>query len=80
MKAGFGWLKIAAEGGNVAAQNRLAKCYRDGLGTEADKIEAAAWYVLARRAGLSDPGMDIFFSGLADDDQKKAIERANKLQ
>jgi TPR repeat protein len=80
LKTGFGWLKIAAQGGNVAAENRLAKLYRDGIGTEADKVEAAAWYVLARRAGLSDPGMDLFYSGLSDDDQKKAIERANRLR
>lgn len=77
---GFAWLKRAAIGGNVAAENRLAKLYRDGIGTPADKVEAAAWYVLARRAGLSDPGMDLFFSGLAEEDQKKAIERANKLR
>jgi TPR repeat protein len=80
VKAGFDWLKIAAERGNVAAQNRLAKLYLNGIGTEADKIEAAAWYIRARRAGLSDPDMDIFFSGLSPDDQKKAIERANRLK
>ena len=52
----------------------------NGIGTKADKVEAAAWYVLARRAGLSDPQMDIFFSSLSADEQKKAIERANKLR
>jgi TPR repeat protein len=80
VKAGFDWLKVAAEGGNVAAQNRLAKLYLNGIGTAADKIEAAAWYVRARRAGLSDPDMDVFFSSLSPDDQKKAIERANRLK
>lgn len=80
VKAGFDWLKVAAEGGNVAAQNRLAKLYLNGIGAKADKIEAAAWYITARRAGLSDPDMDVFFSGLSPDDQKKAIERANRLK
>jgi len=80
VKAGFDWLKVAAEGGNVAAQNRLAKLYMNGIGTKADKIEAAAWYIRARRAGLSDPDMDAFFSDLLPDDQKKAIERANRLR
>jgi TPR repeat protein len=80
VKAGFDWLKVAAEGGNVAAQNRLAKLYLNGIGVKADKIEAAAWYIVARRAGLSDPDMDVFFSGLSPDDQKKAIERANRLK
>jgi TPR repeat protein len=80
VKAGFDWLKVAAEGGNVAAQNRLAKLFLNGIGTKADKIEAAAWYITARRAGLSDPDMDVFFSGLSAEDQKKAIERANRLK
>jgi TPR repeat protein len=80
VKAGFDWLKVAAEGGNVAAQNRLAKLYLNGIGTNADKIEAAAWYIRARRAGLSDPDMDLFYSGLSADEQKKAIERANRLK
>ena len=36
LKSGFGWMKRAAEGGNVAAQNRLAKLYMGGIGTEPD--------------------------------------------
>ena len=60
LKAGFGWMKRAADGGNVAAQNRLAKLYMGGIGTEPDSIDAAAWYFLARRAGLTDPEMDDF--------------------
>lgn len=80
LEGGFRWLKRAAEGGNVAAENRLAKLYVNGIGTKADKVEAGAWYVLARRAGLSDPEMDIFFSDLSAEEQKNAIERANKLR
>lgn len=79
-KAGFGWLKLAAESGNVAAQNRLAKLYRAGIGTKPDSIQAAAWYILARRAGLVDPELNIFLGGLTDEEQKKAIERANDLR
>jgi TPR repeat protein len=80
LERGFAWLKRAAEGGNVAAQNRLAKLYRGGIGTEADPIEAAAWYILARRAGLSDPELNIFLAGLTDEQQRHAIERANRLR
>jgi TPR repeat protein len=80
LEGGFRWLKQAAEGGNVAAENRLAKLYLNGIGTQADKVEAGAWYVLARRAGLSDPQMDIFYSSLSADEQRQAIERANKLR
>ncbi len=80
LKAGFSWMKIAAEAGNVAAQNRLAKLYRGGLGVEADPVVAAAWYIIARRAGLSDPEMNVFLDGLTIDQQKQAIETANRLR
>jgi TPR repeat protein len=80
LKAGFGWIKRAADGGNVAAQNRLAKLYMGGIGTEPNSIEAAAWYFLARRAGLSDPVMDDFLRGLTEAEQKQALERANRLR
>ncbi len=80
LKAGFGWIKRAADGGNVAAQNRLAKLYMGGIGTEPNSIDAAAWYFLARRAGLSDPEMDDFLRGLTEEEQKQALERANRLR
>jgi TPR repeat protein len=80
LEAGFGWMKRAAEGGNVAAQNRLAKLYMGGLGTEPDAIDAAAWYFLARRRGLTDPEMEDFLRGLTDEEMKKALERANRLR
>ncbi|MEO9613781.1 MAG: tetratricopeptide repeat protein [Nitratireductor sp.] len=78
--AGFGWMKRAAQSGNVAARNRLAKLYVHGLGTEPDPIEAAAWYITARRAGLRDRDMDDFLQGLTTEEQKRAIERANRLR
>ena len=79
-QAGFGWLSRAAQSGNIAAANRLAKLYRAGIGTEPDVIAAAAWYVLARRAGLVDAEMDIFMEGLTDDERREAIARANRLR
>ena len=33
LKSGFNWMKQAAEGGDVAARNRLAKLYMGGIGT-----------------------------------------------
>ncbi len=80
LKDGFGWIKRAAESGNVAAQNRLAKLYMGGIGTEPNAIDAAAWYFLARRAGLVDPEMNDFLNGLTDEQQKQALERANRLR
>jgi TPR repeat protein len=63
---GFRWLKQAADGGNVAAMNRVAKLYMQGIGTEPNTIDAAAWYFLARRAGLTDYEMNDFLAGLTD--------------
>ena len=80
LAAGFGWMKRAADGGNVAAQNRLAKLYMGGIGTEPNATDAAAWYFLARRRGLVDPVMEDFLRGLTEDEMKKALERANRLR
>lgn len=79
-KAGFRWMRIAAEGGNVAAQNRLAKLYLNGIGTDPNSILAAAWYMVAQRAGLRDTSMDNFLHGLTDEEEKQAADRANLLQ
>lgn len=79
-KAGFNWLQRAAKSGNVAAMNRVAKLYMNGVGVDPDSIEAAAWYFLARRAGLNDFVMNDFLAGLTDDELKKALERANRLR
>ena len=64
----------------MAAQNRLAKLYMQGIGADPDSIAAASWYIVARRAGLSDPVMDDFMDGLTEDEQKKALEKANRLR
>lgn len=79
LKAGFGWTKRAAESGNVAARNRLAKLYMGGIGVEPDSVLAGAWYILARRAGLTDPEMEDFMAGLTDDETKQALQKANRL-
>ncbi len=77
---GFRWLKTAAENGNVAAQNRIAKLYMYGVGTPPDNLFAAAWYILARRGGLTDPEMEDFMAGLTDEEQRTALQRANRLR
>jgi TPR repeat protein len=80
LKAGFGWMKRAAIGGNVAAQNRLAKLYMGGIGTDPNAIDAAAWYFVARRQGLVDPEMEDFLRGLTNEEHQQALERANRLR
>jgi TPR repeat protein len=77
---GFRWLKVAANRGNVVAQNRLSHLYINALGTRPDPIEAAKWYVLSRRAGLKDPALEDFYLGLTDEEQKQAIDAANKFR
>ncbi|WP_292158800.1 tetratricopeptide repeat protein [Mesorhizobium sp.] len=79
LKSGFAWMKRAAEGGNVAAQNRLAKLYMGGIGTDPDVILAGAWYIVARRAGLIDAEMDDFLQGLDDEQTRQALQKANRL-
>ncbi|MDO1582014.1 tetratricopeptide repeat protein [Rhizobium oryzicola] len=77
---GFNWLRIAALRGNVVAQNKLAHLYIYALGTRPNPVEAAKWYVLSRRAGLSDPELEDFYLGINDDQQKQAIDAANKFR
>ena len=78
--AGFQWLKRAADGGNVVAQSKVAQLYINAIGTRPDPIEAAKWFVLARRAGLNDPSLEDFYLGLTDEQQKAAITAANKYR
>ncbi len=77
---GFHWLRTAALRGNVVAQNKLAHLYVNALGTRPDPVEAAKWYVLSRRAGLKDPELEDFFLGINEEQQKKAIEAANRFR
>ncbi|WP_246749282.1 tetratricopeptide repeat protein [Agrobacterium rosae] len=80
LEEGFRWLYGAAQRGNVVAQNKVAHLYIQALGTKPDPVEAAKWYVLSRRAGLKDPGLEDFYLGIEEDQQKKAIEAANRFR
>ncbi|MIL10069.1 sel1 repeat family protein, partial [Salmonella enterica subsp. enterica] len=79
-REGFAWLKRTAEGGNVAAMNRLAKLYVQGIGAEPNPVDAAAWYMLAHKAGLVDYAMSDYLDGLTDEQLKQATERSTKLR
>ena len=78
-KAGFSWLMRAASAGNPAAQNRVAKLYRAGIGVEPDRVSAASWYLRARRAGLTDPVMEDQLDGLTEEELDEARKRAGAL-
>ena len=77
---GFGLIKGAAIAGNVKAQIAVAKLYWGGIGVEPSSVEAAAWLILARRAGLNDPVLDDFWEGLSVETQQAALKRANRLR
>ena len=77
---GFGWLMRAASAGNPAAQNRVAKLYRAGVGVEADRVQAAVWYLRARRAGLIDMTMEDQLAGMTEEEIRLATLDADRLR
>jgi TPR repeat protein len=77
---GFVWMKRAAERGHIVAMNKLAYLYINAIGTRPDPIEAAKWYVLSRRAGLADLGLEDFYLGIEDAQQQEAIRRADAFR
>ena len=77
--SGFRWMQVAATRGNVVAQNRMAVLHINAIGTLGDPVEAAKWYILSRRAGYNDRSLDDFYQGLTEEQQKQAIEAANRF-
>lgn len=51
MTQAFEWAEKAAEQGDAQAQCYLGRCYKDGLGVEADKNTAIEWYKKAAEQG-----------------------------
>ncbi|WP_234902598.1 tetratricopeptide repeat protein [Agrobacterium larrymoorei] len=80
LEEGFRWLYGAAQRGNVVAQNKVAHLYIQALGTKPDPVEAAKWYVLSRRAGLKDMALEDFYLGIDENQQRQAIEAANRFR
>ena len=78
-KEAFVWFQRAAAQRNVLAQNRLSRMYAFGIGTDKDPIKAAAWHILARRAGYKDNDMDQRFGTYTAIDKRRALELANRL-
>jgi len=57
-KAAFALIKILAVNKIVPAQLRLSRMYYDGIGTSADIVMAASWYMLASQYDLKASGID----------------------
>jgi TPR repeat protein len=65
-------LRTASRRGLVVAQNRLAHCYLDGLGTAKNAIEAAKWHLIAKAGGHADAELDKAVAALSPADLQKA--------
>lgn len=74
----FGLFRIAANRGNVIAQNRLSHMLFEGLGTERLEVEAAKWHILASRSGRYDFDLDRYMEALPDDVRQQALQLANR--
>ena len=47
------WVRKAAEQEIAAAQNRLGVCCSEGIGMEADEVQAVGWFRKAAEQGLA---------------------------
>ena len=45
------WYKKAAKQGNTVAQNKVGRCYCEGVGTEKNLVEAFKWFKMSAEAG-----------------------------
>jgi uncharacterized protein len=72
----FNYIRLAAEKGNVVAQNRLARFYFFGVVIEGNVIEGAKWHLLSRAGGVSDLALDNLLSKMPPEDRKKAEKAA----
>lgn len=65
-------LRAASRKGIAAAQNRLAHCYLDGVGTKKNAVEAAKWHLIAKAGGHGDAELDKAVAALSTGDRQKA--------
>jgi TPR repeat protein len=65
-------LRSAAAKGIAVAQNRLARCYLQGVGVAKDAAEAAKWHLVAKAGGVEDEVLEKAFKALPAADRQKA--------
>ena len=70
----------AALAGNAIAQNRYARLLAVGRGVTQDKVQAAAWHLVAKSRGLGDPMLDEVVAKLPEADRKKAQAQAARWE
>ncbi len=64
--------RSAAAKGNAIAQNRLARLYAAGRGVPQNRVEAAAWHLMAAAQGLADAWLDNALKDLSPDERARA--------
>jgi uncharacterized protein len=64
----------AAAQNNPIAQNRLAHLYATGRGVKQNLAEAAAWNVLAEKAGIKDAQLDALTSDLTPEQRAEMLD------
>jgi TPR repeat protein len=77
-RRGVELLNSAARKGIVVAQNRLARCYQEGIGTAKNLVEAAKWHLVAKAGGYDDAALDKLLAGLSTADRQKATAAATE--
>lgn len=75
-RRGFELLASAARKGIAVAQNRLARCHQEGIGTPKDPVEAAKWHLVAKSGGFEDAALDKLVGSLPRADRQKATAAA----
>ena len=77
-REGVALLRSAAEKGHPVAQNRLGRCYANGIGVEMNIIEAAKWHLIARSGGIDDDVLDKIIGRLSKTDRQRAEKTAEE--
>ncbi|OLP61162.1 enhanced entry protein [Xaviernesmea oryzae] len=77
LEEGFRWMRLAAQNGNIIAQNRVAHLYINAIGTQPNPVEAGKWALLSLKAGLRDPALEDFMEGLPDEQVAEARKAAD---
>jgi TPR repeat protein len=72
------YIESASDKGVAGAQNRLGHLYAEGVGVEANPIEAAKWRLIAKAGGIVDDKFDLYVASLPDADRTKAQAAATE--
>jgi len=75
----FDLMKIVAVAGVPPAQITLARYYQQGIGTKADIVKAAAWYMAAKRANYTSDDLEDMAARLSPQQIQQARRAAAHL-